>query len=93
VNAAGEGAAHRCSNYAAVTLRAHPKVTITSVSYVQPRFDAPRDVKVLSVTQAGFEITDKLRSRIEVTLRYDSVRPTDLSRTDLELKNALELVF
>ena len=92
-NAAGEGAAHRCSNYAAVTIRAHPKVTITSVSYVQPRFDAPRDVKVLSVTQADFAITGTIRSRIDVTVRYDSVGPADLSRSDLELKNALELVF
>jgi hypothetical protein len=90
---AGEGTAHRFSNYAAVTVRAHPKIVLTSVSYVQPRFDEPSDVKVLNVTQADFEITGMLHSRVDITLRYDSVGPADVRRTDLELKNALEVVF
>jgi hypothetical protein len=90
---AGEGTAHRFSNYAAVTVRAHPKIVFTNISYVQPRFDEPSDVKVLNVTQADFEIAGMLHSRIDITLRYDSVGPADVSRTDLEIKNALEVVF
>ncbi|HEX2872472.1 MAG TPA: DUF481 domain-containing protein [Polyangiaceae bacterium] len=90
---AGEGTAHRFGNYAAVTLRAHRRIVLTSVSYVQPRFDAPSDAKILNVTQAAFEIAGMLRSRIDATLRYDSVGPADVNRADLELKNSLELVF
>jgi hypothetical protein len=89
----GQGTAHRFSNYASVTLRAHRKIVLTSVNYVQPRFDAPSDIKLLNVTQVDFEIAGMLHSRIDVTLRYDSVGPTNLSRTDLEVKNALEVVF
>lgn len=62
-------------------------------SFVQPRFDAPSDAKILNVTQAAFEIAGMLRSRVDATLRYDSVGPADVNRADLELKNSLELVF
>ena len=89
----GQGTAHRFSNYASLTLRAHPKIIVTSVSYVQPRFDEPSDFKILSVTQADFEIAGMLHSRVDVTVRYDSVGPADVSSTDLEIKNGLELVF
>jgi hypothetical protein len=90
---AGQGTAHRFSNHASITLRVHRKIVLTSVNYVQPRFDEPSDFKLLNVTQADFEVAGVLHSRIDVTLRYDSVGPADLSRTDLEVKNALELVF
>jgi hypothetical protein len=92
-HAAGEGSAHRFSNYASITLRAHPKISVTSVTYVQPRVDRPSDVKLLNVSQSDFEITGKLHSRVDVTVRYDTTGPPDLSRTDLELKNVLELIF
>jgi Protein of unknown function, DUF481 len=90
---AGEGTMHRLSSYAAVTLRAHPKIVVTSVTYAQPRLNEPADFRILTVNQADFEITDRLHSRIDATVRYDRVGPSDLSRTDLELKNSLELVF
>jgi hypothetical protein len=89
----GQGTAHRFSNYASLTLRAHRKIVLTSVTYIQPRFDAPSDFKILSVTQADFEIVGMLHSRVDITLRYDSVGPSDVSSTDLEIKNGLELVF
>lgn len=90
---AGEGTAHRFGNYVAMTLRAHPRIVVTSVSYFQPRFDAPVDAKLLNVTQVAFEIAGRLRSRIDATLRYDSVGPADVNRADLELRNSLELAF
>lgn len=90
---ASEGTAHRFGNYAAVTLRAHRRIVFTAVSYFQPRFDAPSDLKILMVTQAAFAIAGRLHSRMDATLRYDSVGPADVYRADLELKNSLELVF
>ena len=91
--AADGGSAHRFSNYLALTLRAHERIALSSVTYVQPRFDEPSDFAMLTVNTAAFTITDLLRSRIDVTARYDSVKPFDVRATDLELKSALELVF
>jgi hypothetical protein len=92
-SSAGEGDAHRFSNYVALTLRAHERIGLSSVTYVQPRFDAPSDFMLLTVNTAAFTITKLLRSRLDVTARYDSVKPFDVKATDLELKSALELVF
>jgi hypothetical protein len=92
-NTRGEGAAHRFSNYVALTLRAEPNISFTSVTYAQPRFDDFSDVTLLSVTSAEFKITGRLRSRMDVTVRYDAVTPPDVKHADLELKSALELLF
>jgi hypothetical protein len=89
-----EGLAHRLSNYVALALRLDPRVVLTSVTYAQPRFDQPRDdVNLLSVTSAELVVTKRLRSRIDLNIRYSSVTPADVRSTDLELKNALELTF
>jgi hypothetical protein len=89
----GEGGAHRFSNYLSATLRAQERIVLSSVTYVQPRFDEPTDATVLSVNSAEFVVTKRLRSRIDATYRYDSVTPPDVRRSDLELKSALELAF
>jgi uncharacterized protein DUF481 len=89
----GEGSAHRFSNYLALTLRAQERITLSSISYVQPRFDEPSDVSVLSVAGADFAVTTLLHTRIDATFRYDSVAPSDVKRSDFELKSSLELVF
>lgn len=88
-----EGFAHRLSTYVALTLRAQERITLSHVTYVQPRIDRPRDVTLLSTSSADFLITKLLHSRLDVTLRYDSVKPVDVEAADLEIKNSLELAF
>jgi hypothetical protein len=92
-SARGEGTFHRLSNYASVTFRVHERILLSSVTYAQPRFDRPSDVTILSVNAAEFTVTSKLASRIDATIRYDSVVPSDVRPADLELKSSLELVF
>jgi len=92
-DAPGQGLAHRWSNYLSATLRAHERIVLSSVTYVQPRFDEPQDATVLSVNGAEFTVTPVLRSRMDVTYRYDSVTPADVRKSDLELKSSLELAF
>lgn len=86
-------AAHRISNYLAVTLKAHDRIVLTNVTYAQPRLNRPGDVDVLSVSSADFTITKRLHSRIDAVARYSSVKPADIRSFDLELKNSLELLF
>jgi hypothetical protein len=89
----GEGTFHRFSNYASVIFRVHDRILLSSVTYAQPRFDRPSDITVLSVNGAEFTITPMLASRIDATVRHDSVVPSDVRPADLELKSSLELVF
>lgn len=88
-----EGIAHRSSNYLALTLRADERVALSHVTYAQPRFDAPSDINLLSVSSAELVVTQRLRSRIDLNVRYASVTPADVKSSDWELKNSLELVF
>jgi hypothetical protein len=92
-SARGQGTFHRLSNYASITVRVHERILLSSVTYAQPRFDRPSDITVLSVNAAEFTVTRKLASRVDATMRYDSVVPSDVRPADLELKSSLELVF
>jgi hypothetical protein len=87
------GGVHRSSSYVAMSLRAHPKIVLTSVTYVQPRIDDPSDLRVLSVLDADLEVTKRLHSRISSKYRYDSLPPADVRSSDFELASALELQF
>jgi hypothetical protein len=89
----GEGGAHRLSNYASITVQAQDRILLSHVTYAQPRLDRPSDVVVLSVSSADFTITPLLHSRLDATVRYDSVTPVDVHAADAELKSALELAF
>lgn len=89
----GQGSFHRWNNYVSITLAADERILLSTVGYFQPRFDEPSDHHVLSVTSAGFKVTDRLQSRIDCTVRYESVHPSEAEGADIELKSSLELVF
>jgi hypothetical protein len=89
----GEGIAHRFSNYLSFTLDVHERILLSSVTYAQPRFDRPSDWVLLSVNSAEFSVTPLLQSRLDITMRYESVTPADVNSPDLELRSALEVVF
>jgi len=95
-DAAGPGGTryvHRWNNYVSAALHAHPQITVSNVTYVQPSFTDFADMHVLSVFSADFVVTPRLHSRIDATLRYENPRPREVKPTDLELKSSLELVF
>lgn len=85
--------AQRWNNYVSTELRAHPKITLSNVTYVQPSFSDFSDMHLLSVLAADFEVTPRLHSRFDATLRYENPRPALVKPADLELKSSLELVF
>jgi len=91
--ASEDGGAHRSSSYLVLSVRAHPKITASSVTYFQPRFAALSDFRVLSVADADFEVTNRLHSRLIAKFRYDALPPAGVKPADLELASALEVVF
>jgi Protein of unknown function, DUF481 len=82
---------HRSSNYAGVNVKLNPLVDLSSVTYVQPRFDRPLDFRVLSESYVSFAISKHLSARISGSLWYDSRPPFDVRTYDLEIKNSLVL--
>ena len=89
----GQGTFERWSSYVAATFKPQDRILISTVSYVQPRINRFSDYKLLSVSGADFRITTHLHSRVDVTARYESLAPSDVRHSDLELKSSLEVVF
>jgi hypothetical protein len=82
--------AHRSSNYVALTWTPDQRTTLSETFYVQPRFDAPSDVYLLSVMSLEFKITARISSRIDTTLRYDSRHAPEVKAHDLEIRNLID---
>jgi hypothetical protein len=97
VNEGSDGGArtlrHRWNNYVALTYRPDPRISLSTITYYQPRFDEPSDAHVLNVTGLEFKVTTLLQTRLDATTRYESVTPAGVKSSDLELKSSLELKF
>ncbi|MBX3232424.1 MAG: DUF481 domain-containing protein [Labilithrix sp.] len=82
---------HRWSNYAGVDFRATPTVDLSSVTYVQPRFNQFSDFRLLSETYVSFTITKILSARVSGSLWFDNDPPAGVLKYDLEIKNTLTI--
>lgn len=85
--------AERLSTY----LSAHAKLTdgvdAVVTTYVQPRIDAPSDVRVLTDCGFVFKVGSKLSTSVTFTGHYDSRPPPGVFPADTELKNAIALTL
>lgn len=82
---------HRSSNYVGLNARVGPLVDLSSVIYMQPRFDRPADFRVLSESFITFAINQFLSARISTTVWFDNDPPTDVRPYDIEIRNSLVL--
>lgn len=83
-----DNAWHRSSNYIGFNLRAAP-VDLSTVTYLQPRFDRPLDFRIMSETLVSFTITKLLAARVSGTVWYDNRPPFGVQTYDVEIKNSL----
>lgn len=89
----GRRSVQRWNNFVSAELRAHPKIVLSSVTYVQPNFADFGDMHLLSVLGADFEITGRLHSVFGATLRYENPPAPQVKPADLEIKSSLDVVF
>lgn len=85
---------HRWSTY--VTVVAHTKderVTFSNTAYVQPRFDAFADVKLLDDMALAVKATKWFSLVASVSFRYDSRPPKELERFDVDVETKLRFSF
>jgi hypothetical protein len=84
---------NRWSNYVTVQWQLDERVILASTIYVQPALDDWSNVRVLDETLFTFKVTKLLAASIAGTVRYDSAPPTEVKRTDTEVKSSLSLTF
>lgn len=85
--------AHRWSHYLSTTWRPEARVRFFGTVYVQPRFDIFTDLRVLFEAALMTELTKRLAVKVVATVRHDTRPPTEVKRTDAEVKNSIVVQF
>lgn len=83
---------HRSANY--LTARAtlwQGALIVQNTLFVQPRFDAPSDIRVLDDFEVMAKVTDHFSLGTTVSVLYDSAPPTGVVPTDLRLTSTVRL--
>ncbi|MDB4943848.1 MAG: putative outer membrane protein [Labilithrix sp.] len=83
----------RLSNYLGVNANLWDIGTLTTVTYIQPRFLKPKDFRLLSETNITFSITKRLAAKFSFNVTYDREPPAGVLPLDLEVKNSLAVKF
>jgi len=83
----------RSSNYAGVNIGFEGLENLTTVTYLQPRLDRPKDYRLLHETVLTLGITKRLAAKIFVNLTYDHEPVPGVLPADLEVKNSLAVKF
>jgi hypothetical protein len=84
---------HRLSSYLTGSLALGDGVTGTQTVYVQPRFDAPDDVLVLSESSVQSKLTSRLSLVNSFVLTYDASPPETIEALSTALKVSLAYAF
>ncbi|MEM1008586.1 MAG: DUF481 domain-containing protein [Myxococcota bacterium] len=84
---------HRWSNNLYLQLNLSKTASFSNSLYIQPRFDAPDDFRLLNETDLNFKLWSSFRVILGLRLRYDSRPPSFLKTTDIQIQNKLQFAF
>ncbi len=84
---------HRLSSYLSMFYQASENVTMSHVTYFQPRLDDFKDLRIATETGIEFTIIKNLKWRTYFECVYDSRPPFGVIDLRYELKNALSISF
>ena len=73
---------HRLGNMLSLSLTVHERAEILNTTYVQPRFDAPADMRIFNQGELEIEITEHFSFKLVATVAHDT-RPPRLCTTQL----------
>lgn len=85
--------ANRWNNYLSAMVKPDDRVRAIGTVYVQPRFDHFSDLRMLFEAAVTTDVTKVFGLKVIGTVRYDSQPPTEVKRTDIEVKNAFVIKF
>jgi len=83
----------RMSNLGVFRHETERGVRILNIFYVQPRFDAFSDLRVLNELGVTFPVTDQVRLTMSGEWRRDTRPPANLKRDDVTLRMGISLDF
>lgn len=84
---------HRWSNYVVARREFGSDASVSWIAYVQPRFDAFDDLRVLVDAAIGVGVTSTLAMTTTFHLRYDTEPPDDIEDVDMTLAAGAQIVF
>ncbi len=84
---------HRLSLYLSAHAALDDGIDAVTTTYVQPRFDDPSDIRILSESGFIFKIGKRFSVSVTFSAHYDSNPPIGVLPTDTELKNAIALTL
>ena len=84
---------HRWSNYLSSKVGFNEQTALAWTIYVQPQFDDPADVRVLSESRLGVELRRPVSLMVTVRMRYDSRPPDGTQSLDTTLKSGIAIEF
>lgn len=67
---------HRWNNYLSLRLRVQDGVWMRTATYVQPRFAAPSDLRLLHEANVEVAMGDRLSLKLTMAIRHDTKPPT-----------------
>ena len=83
----------RWSNYLTLRLRLSEQLALLSVTYLQPRFDAFRDVRLLHESSLETRLSPHVVLSTAFTYRYDSDPPDEVLPYDATLRTGVRLMW
>jgi hypothetical protein len=83
----------RSSSYVGVNMAISDFGELDSVTYLQPRLNRPKDLRVIHETIVTFTITKRLAAKVGASVIYEREPPAGVLPADFELKNTLAVKF
>jgi putative salt-induced outer membrane protein YdiY len=68
-------------------------MSIDETLYFQPRWDSPRDFRLLNESSLVVVVKGKVSVKISSSMRYDREPPLGVKKLDLGIRNTLSLQF
>jgi hypothetical protein len=84
---------HRLSTYATLALDLADRVALSHTFYVQPRFDAWSDVRVLSETELLLGVVKHVSVKVSLSMAIDAQPPQRVEEVDAVRKVSLQLSY
>jgi hypothetical protein len=84
---------HRLSSYLSFMVSTSDRVHVGETFYVQPRFDAWSDYRILSDTEFVLSATKLLAFKVSSAIAFDSRPPASVQSLDITRKASIEVHF
>lgn len=84
---------HRLSTYLVGHVEANEHVTASATCYVQPRFDRPRDLRLLGEAALATALSTHLTFKTALVVAHDSEPPAEIEETDVSVLSAFAAKF